>query len=50
MKKNKSVLVVLLFLAIILIQPRNIQRIITIFTQNDIATQLNIADSAEEKN
>ena len=50
MKKNKSVLVALLFLAIILIQPRNIQRIITVFSQNDIATQLNIADSAEEKN
>lgn len=50
MKKNKSVLVALLFLAIILIQPRNIQRIITVFSQNDIATQLNIADSADEKN
>ena len=50
MKKNKSVLVALLFLAIILIQPRNIQRIITVFSQHDIATQLNIADSAEEKN
>ena len=49
MKKNKSVLVALLFLAIILIQPRNIQRIITVFSQNDIATQLNIADSADEK-
>lgn len=49
MKKNKSVLVALLFLAIILIQPRNIQRIITVFSKNDIATQLNIADSTEEK-
>ena len=49
MKKNKSVLVALLFLVIILVQPRNIQRIITVFSQNDIATQLNIADSAEEK-
>ncbi|SDL42542.1 DNA/RNA non-specific endonuclease [Streptococcus equinus] len=50
MKKNKSVLVALLFLAIFLIQPKNIQHIVTIFSQNDIATQLNIADSAEEKN
>lgn len=50
MKKNKSVLVALLFLTIFLIQPKNIQRIITVFSQNDIATQLNIADSAEEKN
>ena len=49
MKKNKSVLVALLFLVIILVQPRNIQRIITVFSQNDIATQLNIAESAEEK-
>lgn len=50
MKKNKSVLVALLFLAIFLIQPKNIQHIVTIFSQNDIRTQLNIADSAEEKN
>lgn len=50
MKKNKSVLVALLFLTIFLIQPRNIQRIITVFSQHDIATQLNIADSADEKN
>ncbi|MCC9885514.1 DNA-entry nuclease [Streptococcus agalactiae] len=50
MKKNKSVLVALLFLTIFLIQPRNIQRIITVFSKNDIATQLNITDSSEEKN
>ena len=49
MKKNKSVLVALLFLVIMLVQPQNLQRLVTIFTQNDIATQLNIADSTEEK-
>lgn len=50
MKKNKSVLVALLFLAIMIVQPQNFQHLVTIFTQNDLATQLNIVESAEEKN
>ena len=49
MKKNKSILVALLFLAIMLVQPKNLQRLVTIFTQNDLATQLNISESTEEK-
>ena len=50
MKKNKSVLVALLFLVIMLVQPQNLQRLVTIFTQNDIATQLNIERKMGETN
>ena len=47
MKKNKSILVALLFLAIMLVQPKNLQRLVTIFTQNDLATQLNTGDRTQ---
>ena len=33
-----------------LVQPQNFQSLKSAFTQNDIATQLNISDSPEEKN
>lgn len=50
MKKNKFLLVCVLFIAIFLVQPQNFQSLKSAFTQNDIATQLNISDSPEEKN
>lgn len=50
MKKNKFLLVSVLFIAIFLVQPQNFQSFKSAFTQNDIATQLNISDSPEEKN
>ena len=50
MKKNKFLLVSVLFIAIFLVQPQNFQSLKSAFTQNDIATQLNISDSPEEKN
>lgn len=50
MKKNKFLLVTLLFLLIFLVQPQNIQSLKSVFTQNDLASQLNISDSPEEKN
>ena len=50
MKKNKFLLVSILFLAIFLVQPQNFQILKSVFTQNDLATQLNISDSPEEKN
>lgn len=49
MKKNKFLLVSVLFIAIFLVQPQNFQSFKSAFTQNDIATQLNISDSPEEK-
>lgn len=49
MKKNKFLLVSVLFIAIFLVQPQNFQSLKSAFTQNDIATQLNISDSPEEK-
>lgn len=50
MKKNKFLLVSLVFLGIFLVQPQNFQSMMSVLTQNDIATQLNIKDSPEEKN
>ena len=50
MKKNKFLLVCVLFISIFLVQPQNFQSLKSAFTQNDIATQLNISDSPEEKN
>ena len=50
MKKNKSLFLILIFLAIFIVQPNNFNAIKSGLTQNDIPTQLNIADSAEEKN
>ena len=50
MKKNKFLLISILFLAIFLAQPQNFQFLKSALTQNDIATQLNISDSSEEKN
>lgn len=50
MKKNKFLLVSILFLAIFLVQPQNLQTLKSAFTQNDLATQLNISNSPEEKN
>ena len=50
MKKNKSLFIILIFLAIFIVQPNNFNAIKSGLTQNDIPTQLNIADSAEEKN
>lgn len=50
MKKNKFLLVSILFMAIFLVQPQNFQTLQSAFTQNDLATQLNISDSPEEKN
>lgn len=49
MKKNKFLLVSLLFLAIFLVQPQNFNFLKKVFTQNDLATQLNISQSPEEK-
>lgn len=50
MKKNKFAFVSIIFIVIFLIQPQNFQKIKTVLTQNDLASQLNISDSAEEKN
>ncbi|HEO8394856.1 TPA: DNA/RNA non-specific endonuclease [Streptococcus agalactiae] len=50
MKKNKFLLISILFIAIFLAQPQNFQTLKSAFTQNDLATQLNISDSPEEKN
>lgn len=50
MKKNKSLFIILIFLAIFIVQPNNFNAIKSGLTQNDIPNQLNIADSAEEKN
>lgn len=50
MKKNKFLLISILFIVIFLVQPQNFQTLKSIFTQNDLATQLNISDSPEEKN
>lgn len=50
MKKNKFLLVSLLFLAIFLVQPQNFNWLKTMLTQHDLASQLNITDSPEEKN
>ncbi|HEM3641193.1 TPA: DNA/RNA non-specific endonuclease [Streptococcus suis] len=50
MKKNKFLLVSLVFLGIFLVQPQNFQSMRSVLTQNDLATQLNISDSPEEKN
>lgn len=50
MKKNKFLLVSILFIVILLVQPQNFQSLKSVFTQNDLASQLNISDSPEEKN
>lgn len=50
MKKNKFLLVSLLFLAIFLVQPQNFNFLKEVFTQNDLATQLNISQFPEEEN
>lgn len=50
MKKNKFLLVSILFIIIFLVQPQNFHSLKSAFTQNDLATQLNISDSPEEKN
>ena len=50
MKKNKFLLVSLCFITIFLVQPQNFQFLKSTFTQNDLASQLNISDSPEEKN
>lgn len=50
MKKNKFVFVAIIFLAILLVQPQNFQAIVSIFTQNDLKSQLNITGSPGEKN
>ncbi|HEM2791998.1 DNA/RNA non-specific endonuclease [Streptococcus suis] len=50
MKKNKFLLVSIIFTAILLVQPQNFQFLKSTFTQNDLASQLNISDSPEEKN
>ena len=50
MKKNKFLLVSILFIAILIVQPQNFQSLKSVLTQNDLATQLNISDSPEEKN
>lgn len=50
MKKNKFLLVSILFIVIFLVQPQNFQTLKSAFTQNDLASQLNISDSPEEKN
>lgn len=50
MKKNKFLLVSILFLAIFLVQPQNFQTLKSAFTQNDLPSQLNISNSSEEKN
>lgn len=49
MKKNKFLLVSILFIIILLVQPQNFQSLKSAFTQNDLASQLNISDSPEEK-
>ncbi|MDQ8821382.1 DNA-entry nuclease, partial [Streptococcus ruminantium] len=49
MKKNKFLLVSIIFTAILLVQPQNFQFLKRTFTQNDLASQLNISDSPEEK-
>ncbi|MCU0081779.1 DNA/RNA non-specific endonuclease [Streptococcus danieliae] len=50
MKKNKLLVVSVLFLLILLIQPGNFTYLKEVFTQHDLASQLNIVDSTEEKN
>ncbi|HEO1133450.1 TPA: DNA/RNA non-specific endonuclease [Streptococcus agalactiae] len=50
MKKNKFLLVGILFLAIFLVQPQNFQTLKSAFSQNDLPSQLNISNSSEEKN
>lgn len=50
MKKNKFLLVSILFLAIFLVQPQNFQTLKSAFAQNDLLSQLNISNSSEEKN
>lgn len=50
MKKNKFLLVSILFIAIFIVQPQNFQSLKSVLTQNDLATQLNISDSPEDKN
>ncbi|MFM0818468.1 DNA/RNA non-specific endonuclease [Streptococcus suis] len=50
MKKNKFLLFSIIFIVILLVQPQNFQFIKSAFTQNDLASQLNISDSPEEKN
>ncbi|MDO4634870.1 MAG: DNA/RNA non-specific endonuclease [Streptococcus sp.] len=50
MKKNKFLLVSIVFIIIFLVQPQNFQSLKSAFTQNDLASQLNISDSPEEKN
>ena len=50
MKKNKFVFVAIIFLAILLVQPQNFQAVVSIFTQNDLKSQLNITGSPGEKN
>lgn len=50
MKKNKFLLVSILFLAIFLVQPQNFQTLKSAFSQNDLPSQLNISNSSEEKN
>lgn len=50
MKKNKFLLVSILFIVILLVQPQNFQSLKSVFTQNDLVSQLNISDSPEEKN
>ncbi|MCC9713152.1 DNA-entry nuclease, partial [Streptococcus agalactiae] len=41
MKKNKFLLVSILFIAIFIVQPQNFQSLKIVLTQNDLATQLN---------
>ncbi|MGX9845539.1 DNA/RNA non-specific endonuclease [Streptococcus iniae] len=50
MKKNKFLLISLCFIAILLVQPQNFQTLKSALTQNDLASQLNISESPEEKN
>ncbi|MHA2669404.1 DNA/RNA non-specific endonuclease [Streptococcus agalactiae] len=50
MKKNKFLLVSILFIAIFIVQPQNFQSLKSVLTQNDLATQLNISDSPKDKN
>ncbi|HEL1125413.1 TPA: DNA/RNA non-specific endonuclease [Streptococcus equi subsp. zooepidemicus] len=50
MKKNKSVVLALIFTIIILVQPQSWQWLKTTFTQKDIAQQLAFTNSTDEKN
>lgn len=49
MKKNKFFTIILIFLFIIFVQPRSRQFLVSVFTQNDLASQIGISQSTEEK-